>query len=95
MKIPFKQNVGMMDRFFRICMGTVLAVLGVLLVKGSVGTILVILSIPLLVSGSIGFALHTSFLEFLRNEKEVVADLSCHRIANTGASTYDDEFLAF
>lgn len=55
MKIPFKQNVGMMDRCFRICMGILLVVLGVLFAKGSVGTILVILSIPLLISGIIGF----------------------------------------
>ena len=55
MKIPFRQNVGMMDRMLRICIGIVLIVLAVLLVKGTVGTILMILSIPLLVSGIIGF----------------------------------------
>jgi hypothetical protein len=55
MKIPFRQNVGMMDRMLRICIGIVLIVLAVLFVKGTVGTILMILSIPLLVSGIIGF----------------------------------------
>ena len=54
MKIPFRQNVGMMDRMFRICTGLVLIVLGVLVVKGTVGTIFLILSIPLLASGISG-----------------------------------------
>ncbi len=39
----------------RICLGIGLIVLGVLIVKGTLGTILMILSIPLLVSGTIGF----------------------------------------
>lgn len=55
MKISFRQNVGMMDRMFRICIGIVLIVLAFLFVKGTVGTILMILSVPLLVSGIAGF----------------------------------------
>lgn len=55
MKIPFRQNMGMMDRMLRICIGVVLIVLALLIVKGTVGTILMILSIPLLVSGIAGF----------------------------------------
>lgn len=55
MKIPFTQNVGSLDRMLRICMGIGLIVLGVLIVKGTIGIILMVLSIPLLVSGIIGF----------------------------------------
>jgi uncharacterized membrane protein len=55
MKILRKQNVGALDRCFRICMGIVLAALGALIVKGTMGAILMILSIPFLVSGITGF----------------------------------------
>jgi len=55
MKIPFQQNVGIADRMLRVCIGIVLIVLGILIAKGTIGTVLVILSIPLLVSGIAGF----------------------------------------
>ena len=55
MKIPFQQNVGIADRMLRIGMGIVLIVLGILIAKGTIGTVLVILSMPLLVSGITGF----------------------------------------
>lgn len=55
MKIPFQQNVGIADRMLRVGMGIVLIVLGILIAKGTIGTVLVILSMPLLVSGITGF----------------------------------------
>ncbi|MBI3609644.1 MAG: DUF2892 domain-containing protein [Nitrospirae bacterium] len=55
MKISFKQNMGRMDRCFRVCIGMVLLGLGTLVTKGTIGLILLVLSIPLLVSGTIGF----------------------------------------
>jgi len=55
MKVPFKPNVGMMDRMLRVGIGIALVVLGILIAKGTIGTVLVILSIPLLVSGIVGF----------------------------------------
>lgn len=55
MKITFKQNVGMLDRMLRVCFGIALIALGILFVKGIIGTVLMILSISLLVSGIAGF----------------------------------------
>lgn len=55
MKIQIKQDVGMMDRCFRICIGIVMIGLGTFLIKGTIGTILMIFSIPLLASGITGF----------------------------------------
>ncbi|MFQ5602904.1 MAG: DUF2892 domain-containing protein [bacterium] len=55
MKIPFKQNVGMLDRCFRICVGTGLIVLGSLFMMGTIRDLLMILGMLLLVSGVLGF----------------------------------------
>lgn len=56
MKIQIKQNMGMMDRCFRIFLGTVLIVLGALMVERMIGVILlVVFSIPLLLTGLTGF----------------------------------------
>lgn len=55
MKITFKQNMGILDRMLRICTGIILIVLGMLMVKETVGIVLIVLSIPLLISGITGF----------------------------------------
>ncbi len=55
MKITFKQNVGMLDRVLRVSIGMALMGLGTLVVKDAIGTVLIILSIPLLFSGITGF----------------------------------------
>jgi hypothetical protein len=62
MKISFKQNVGMLDRCFRICAGIVLIVLASFFVQGIFGFVLMILSIPLVVSGVLGFCPSYSLL---------------------------------
>ncbi len=55
MKSPFKRNMGTLDRTLRVCIGIVLIVLGVLVAKGTVGTIFMIISIPLFFTGITGF----------------------------------------
>jgi hypothetical protein len=55
MKISIIQNMGMLDRIFRICLGMALVVFGILIVKGAIGILLVVLSIPLVVSAIVGF----------------------------------------
>jgi hypothetical protein len=55
MKIPLRQNLGTPDRRLRMSAGIILAALGLVLIKGTAGTIFAILSIPLLVSGITGF----------------------------------------
>ncbi len=47
--------MGMLDRTVRICIGIVLVVLGVAVVKGTTGIALMILSLPLLMTGITGF----------------------------------------
>ena len=54
MKIPFKQNVGLVDRTLRVGVGIVLLATGIG-TEGIVGIALVVLSIPILVSGFLGF----------------------------------------
>ena len=54
MKIPFKQNVGLLDRTLRLVIGIVLLATGIW-TEGLVGIALTVLSIPLLVSGLVGF----------------------------------------
>jgi hypothetical protein len=54
-KIPFTQNVGTLDRIIRICIGSALIAIGVLAVKDTTSTILLLLSIVPLVSGITGF----------------------------------------
>lgn len=55
MKIPYKQNMGILDRMFRVGIGTILVVLGIMLIMTTIGIILMILSLPLLISGVTGF----------------------------------------
>lgn len=55
MKEMFRQNVGVFDRGLRICVGIALLTLGIAVVEGTAGTILIILSVPLLISGITGF----------------------------------------
>lgn len=47
----FKQNVGSLDRVLRVSAGIILMFLSSLIVKGTTGTALTILSVPLLISG--------------------------------------------
>ncbi len=62
MKILLKQNVGTLDRRLRMSVGIILVALGLVLIKGTVGTIFAILSIPLLASGITGFCPSYAFL---------------------------------
>lgn len=55
MKIALRQNMGMLDRMLRVCVGIVLIVLGTLAVKGALGIVLMIFSIPFLIPGITGF----------------------------------------
>ncbi len=55
MKISLKQNMGILDRMLRVCVGVVLLVLGMTVVTGSAAIVLLILTIPLLVPGITGF----------------------------------------
>lgn len=55
MRLSLPYNMGMADRITRICLGIALAVLGTLIVKGAIGMVLVILSIPLVLSAVVGF----------------------------------------
>lgn len=55
MKIPLKQNVGTLDRIIRICSGSASIAIGVLAVKDTTRTILLLLSILPLVSEITGF----------------------------------------
>jgi hypothetical protein len=57
MKNPLRQNMGMLDRMIRICMGIVLLVLGVIVAKGTIGLIFIIVSILLLMTGITGFCI--------------------------------------
>ena len=55
MKSSLAQNMGTLDRILRMGLGITLVVFGILVVQGTMGIILVILSIPLLLSATIGF----------------------------------------
>ena len=55
MKIPFKQNEGVLDRILRLGFGTVLIVLWAFTVQGTFATILLILSLIPFVTGMTGF----------------------------------------
>jgi len=55
MSISLTRNMGMVDSTIRGCLGFVLAVFGALIVKGTIGMVLVILSVPLLFTAIIVF----------------------------------------
>lgn len=55
MKISIRQNMGILDRIFRICLGIALILSGILIAKGTIGILLVVLSFPLFVSAIVGF----------------------------------------
>jgi hypothetical protein len=55
MRISLIQNMGKLDRTIRVCLGIALAVFGTLIIKGTIGIILVILAIPLVFFAIIGF----------------------------------------
>ncbi len=51
----FKQNVGRYDRIIRIALGILLPALGMLVIKGTVGTVISIIGLVPLVTGLVGF----------------------------------------
>jgi len=55
MKISFSQNMGMVDRVVRVCVGIVLVIFGAFIVTGAIGIFLIVLSIPLFLSAIVGF----------------------------------------
>ncbi len=55
MNISFSQNIGMVDRVVRVCIGIVLLILGAFFVSGAIGIFLIVLSIPLIVFAIVGF----------------------------------------
>lgn len=55
MKISLSQNMGMADRIGRVCVGIALVIFGAFIVTGAIGTVLILLSVPLLLSAIVGF----------------------------------------
>ncbi len=55
MKFSLKQNMGMLDRVPRICLGAILLFLATTVIGGTVGTVLVMVSASLLITGITGF----------------------------------------
>ncbi len=51
----FKQNVGQFDRIIRIALGILLPALGMLVIKGTTGTVISIIGLVPLVTGLVGF----------------------------------------
>ncbi len=51
----FKQNVGQLDRIVRIALGILLPALGMLVIKGTAGTVISIFGLVPLVTGLVGF----------------------------------------
>jgi Inner membrane protein YgaP-like, transmembrane domain len=50
----FKQNVGRTDRVIRIALGILLPALGMLVVRGTIGTVISIIGLIPLVTGLVG-----------------------------------------
>ncbi len=55
MKISLPQNMGMVDRMVRVCIGIALVVFGAFIVTGAIGIFLVVLSIPVFLAAIVGF----------------------------------------
>jgi hypothetical protein len=51
----FKQNVGGIDRVIRIALGILLSAIGMIVVKGTTGTVISIIGLIPLVTGLVGF----------------------------------------
>ena len=51
----FKQNVGTIDRGIRIALGIILAAVGMLVLKGTAGTVVSIVALIPLITGIVGF----------------------------------------
>ena len=51
----FKQNVGAIDRGIRIALGIILAAAGMLVLKGTAGTVVSIVALIPLITGIVGF----------------------------------------
>jgi hypothetical protein len=54
LKDLFRKNIGPLDRVLRLSFGMVLLVLGILAEEGRTGTIFILVSIPLFLSGMTG-----------------------------------------
>lgn len=55
MTISLRKNMGMVDRAIRGCIGNAMVIFGVLIVQGTIGVILILLSAPMLLTAIIGF----------------------------------------
>jgi len=55
MKISLSHNMGVLDRFARFCIGIVLVLLAAFAVSGAMRTVLILLSIPPLLTAIVGF----------------------------------------
>lgn len=55
MKISFSQNMGMVDRVVRVCIGVVLVVSGAFILTGAIAVFFIVLSIPLFLSAIVGY----------------------------------------
>ena len=51
----FKQNVGGIDRALRIVLGILLPVLGMIVIRGTTGTVISVIGLIPLVTGLVGF----------------------------------------
>lgn len=51
----FKQNVGGVDRVIRVVLGILLPAIGMLVVKGTTGTVISVIGLIPLVTGLVGF----------------------------------------
>ncbi len=51
----FKQNVGITDRMIRIALGIILAAVGMLVLKGTTGTVVSVVALIPLITGIVGF----------------------------------------
>ncbi len=51
----FKQNIGTVDRAVRIALGIVLAAIGMLVLKGTAGTVVSVVALIPLITGVVGF----------------------------------------
>jgi hypothetical protein len=69
LKIQYKRNVGIFDRMQRVWIGTILFILGIFVIKDTVGIVLTILSIPLLFSAVTGFCPTYVFFGITTNRK--------------------------
>ncbi len=54
MKMSLRQNMGVLDRFARLCIGIVLVALAVFVATGAMRTVAILLSIPPVLTAIVG-----------------------------------------